>query len=178
MKMLLLVLSFLAAPVAFADKEKPMTVHDLSVPTIDGSLASLSAYKGKVLLIVNVASECGFTPQYEGLQKLWEEYKGKGLVVLGFPSNDFGGQEPGSEAEIKKFCSLKYHVTFPMFAKVKTHGDGQAPLYKVLAQKGEPKWNFHKYLVGKDGTVKAAFPSKVTPESAELRQAIDAALKE
>ena len=154
-----------------------MSILDLSVTTIDGTTQPLSVYRGKVLLIVNVASECGFTPQYAGLQKLWEDYKDKGLVVLGFPSNDFGGQEPGSEAEIKKFCSTKFHVTFPMFAKVKTKGDGQAPLYKLLAAKGEPKWNFHKYLVGKDGQLLAAFPSKTTPDSPDLRQALDAALK-
>ncbi len=152
-------------------------VHQLSVTTVDGKTESLSQYKGKVLLIVNVASQCGFTPQYTGLEKLWQDYKGKGVVVLGFPSNDFGGQEPGSEEEIKKFCSLKYNVTFPLFAKVKTKGEGQAPLYKILSAKGEPKWNFTKYLVGKDGTVKAMFPSNVTPESTELRGAIDEALK-
>jgi glutathione peroxidase len=156
-----------------------MSIHDLAVTSIDGGQQPLSAYKGKVLLVVNVASECGFTPQYAGLEKLWQEYKQKGLVVLGFPSNEFGAQEPGSEAEIKKFCELKYHVTFPMFAKVKTKaGEGQAPIYKLLTKQGEPKWNFHKYLVGKDGEVKRGFPSKIAPESTELRQAIDAALKE
>jgi glutathione peroxidase len=159
-------------------KEKPMSLYDLSAQTIDGDNRALSAYKGKVALVVNVASECGFTPQYTGLEKLWEDYKGKDFVLLGFPSNDFGGQEPGDEATIKKFCSTKFHVTFPMFAKVKTQGDGQSPVYKLLAgEKGEPKWNFHKYLVDKNGQVIAAFPSKVTPESPELRAAIDAALK-
>jgi glutathione peroxidase len=158
-------------------KESHVSILDLTVPTIDGAQQPLSTYRGKVLLIVNVASECGYTPQYTGLEKLWQEYQGRGLVVLGFPSNDFGEQEPGSEAEIKKFCSTKFHVSFPMFAKVKTKGDGQAPIYKLLSEKGEPKWNFHKYLVGKDGKILAAFPSKVAPESAELRQAIDAALR-
>ena len=153
-------------------------VQALSVTDIDGKQQSLGQYKGKVMLIVNVASQCGFTPQYTGLEKLWEDYKGKGVVLLGFPSNDFGGQEPGTEAEIKSFCSTKFHVTFPMFAKVKTTGEGQAPLYKLLGEKGEPKWNFTKYLIGKDGMVKAMFPSKVTPDSPELRNAIDAALKE
>jgi glutathione peroxidase len=158
-------------------KEAQMSILDLTVPTIDGTAQPLSAYRGKVLLVVNVASECGFTPQYVGLQKLWEEYRDRGVVVLGFPSNDFGAQEPGSEAEIKTFCSTHFHVTFPMFQKVKTKGDGQAPIYKLLAEKGEPKWNFHKYLVGKEGQILAAFPSKVAPEAAELRQAIDAALR-
>jgi glutathione peroxidase len=155
-----------------------MGLYDLNVQTIDGTAQPLSAYKGKVTLVVNVASACGFTPQYAGLEKLWQEYKAKGLVVLGFPSNDFGAQEPGTEAEIKKFCSLKYGVSFPMFAKVKTKGDGQSPVYKLLAEQGEPKWNFHKYLVGKDGKVKAAFPSKVAPDAPELRSAIDKALAE
>ncbi len=159
-------------------KEKPMNLHEISVATIDGAQQSLSTYKGKVLLVVNVASQCGHTPQYAGLEKLYEDYKGKGLVVLGFPSNDFGEQEPGTEAEIKKFCSLRYNVTFPMFAKVKTKGTGQSPVYRYLGQKGEPQWNFHKYLVGKDGVVKAAFPSKIAPDAPELRQAIDAALKD
>ena len=153
-------------------------VYALTANTIDGASQPLSTYKGKVSLIVNVASQCGFTPQYAGLEKLYEEFKGKGFTILAFPSNDFGGQEPAPEAEIKKFCSLKYNVTFPMFAKVKTKGEGQSPVYKVLGEKGEPQWNFHKYLVGKDGTVKAAFSSKVTPDSPELKTAIEAALKE
>lgn len=160
-------------------KDKPMSLHELTAKTIDGKDQPLSAYKGKVVLVVNTASECGFTPQYAGLEKLWKEYKDKGLVVLGFPSNDFGGQEPGSEAEIKKFCSLKYNVTFPMFSKVKTKGEGQSPVYKFLTAKhSEPKWNFHKYLVGKDGQVRQQFPSGTTPESEELRTFIDVALKE
>ncbi len=158
-------------------KEARMSVLDLTVPTTDGAQQPLSAYRGKALLIVNVASECGYTPQYTGLQKLWEDYQARGLVVLGFPSNDFGAQEPGSEAEIKRFCSTTFHVTFPMFAKVKTQGAGQAPLYKLLAEHGAPKWNFHKYLVGRDGRILAAFPSQVAPESKALRDAIEAALR-
>ena len=153
------------------------SLFELTPNTLEGSPQPLSAYKGKVVLVVNVASECGFTPQYQGLEKLYEDYKDKGFVLLGFPSNDFGSQEPGSPAEIRKFCSTKFHVTFPMFAKVKTKGDGQSPIYKLLASKGEPKWNFHKYLIGKDGQVLAAFPSNITPDSPELRAAIDAALK-
>jgi glutathione peroxidase len=161
-----------------AAKEPAMSLHDLTANTIDKKPQPLSAYKEKVALVVNTASECGHTPQYAGLEKLYGEYKDKGLVVLGFPSNDFGGQEPGTEAEIKTFCSTRYKVTFPLFQKVKTKGDGQSPVYAFLTAKhGEPKWNFHKYLVGKDGKVLAAFPSKVTPESPELRAAIDAALK-
>ncbi len=165
----------LLATAAFA-AGAPMSLHDLTVNRLDGKPEALAGYKGKVVLVVNTASECGYTPQYKGLEALYEEYKDKGVVVLGFPSNDFGGQEPGSSEQIKTFCERKYNVTFPMFEKVKTKGEGQSPLYAFLTAKfGEPKWNFHKYLVGKDGQVIAAFPSKVTPESAELRQAIDEA---
>jgi glutathione peroxidase len=154
-----------------------MSLHDLSVRTLEGADQPLAAYKGKVLLVVNVASECGYTPQYEGLEKLHQSYKDNGLVVLGFPSNDFGAQEPGTASQIRDFCTTRFHVTFPMFEKVATKGARQSPLYTQLAAKdGGPKWNFHKYLVGKDGQVIAGFPSKVTPESDELRKAIDAAL--
>jgi len=155
-----------------------MSLYDLTAQTLEGKPQPLSTYKGKVALVVNTASECGFTPQYAGLEKLYEDYKDKGFVVLGFPSNDFGAQEPGSSAEIAKFCETKFHVRFPMFEKVKVKGDGKSPVYVFLtAKQAEPKWNFHKYLVGKDGQVIAAFPSKVEPESAELKQAIEAALK-
>jgi glutathione peroxidase len=155
-----------------------MSLHDISANTIDGREVSLSEYKGKVLLVVNVASECGSTPQYEGLEKLWRELKDQGFVVLGFPSNDFGGQEPLAEPEIKKFCSEKYDVTFPLFAKIKTQGEGQSPVYRFLsADWGEPKWNFHKYLVGKTGRVIKAFPTAIEPGNAQLRSAIEAALK-
>ena len=160
-------------------REKSMSVYDLSVKDIDGKTVSLKEYQGKVALVVNVASQCGFTPQYEGLQKIYQEYKGKGLVVLGFPSNEFGGQEPGTEAEIKQFCSLKYHVDFPMFSKVIVKkGADQSEIYKTLtANLDAPMWNFTKYLVGKDGKVLATFGSRVKPDSDELKQAIDAALK-
>jgi len=167
----------LAAP-GSAKEGDVVSFYDLSANALDGTPHKLSEYKGKVLLVVNTASECGFTPQYAGLEKLYLTYKDKGVVVLGFPSNDFGGQEPGTAAEIKTFCETKYHVTFPMFAKVKTKGEGQSPVYKFLVAKdGGPKWNFHKYVVGKDGQVHAGFPSAVKPESAELRDAIEAALK-
>jgi glutathione peroxidase len=155
-----------------------MSLHDLSATTIDGKEQSLSDYKGKVVLVVNTASECGSTPQYADLEKLWRELKDKGLVVLGFPSNDFGGQEPGNEAEIQRFCSANYQVTFPLYAKVKTMGDGQSPVYRFLsADYGEPKWNFHKYLVSKKGRVIKAFPTAVPPDDAGLRKAIDSALE-
>ncbi len=156
-----------------------MSFFDFKTNTLDGKPADLAQYKGKVVVVVNTASACGYTPQYEGLEKLYEEMKDKGVVVLGFPSNDFGGQEPGTAEEIKKFCTLKFNVRFPMFEKVKTKGEGQSPIYAFLAAKeGEPKWNFHKYVVGKDGQVKNAFKSSVTPDSAELKSAIDAALKQ
>jgi glutathione peroxidase len=173
-----LTLLLAAAAAAGSGKDHPMSLHDLTVNTIDLKPQPLAAYKGKVLLVVNTASECGNTPQYAGLEKLYEEYKGKGLVVLGFPSNDFGGQEPGSEPEIKKFCSTRYKVTFPLFQKVKTKGPEQSAVYKVLTEKQEPpEWNFHKYLVGKDGQVLRSFAARTPPEDKDLRAAIDAALK-
>ena len=154
-----------------------MSLYDLSTKRLDGRPQELADFKGKVALVVNTASECGFTPQYDGLEALYETYKDRGLVVLGFPSNDFGGQEPGTTEQIATFCSTRFHVKFPLFEKVKTKGDGQSPVFKFLAAAaGEPRWNFHKYLVGKDGQVIKAFPSKVEPTSAELRQAIDDAL--
>jgi glutathione peroxidase len=158
-------------------QEDPMSFFDLGTHTLDGKSQPLSAYRGKVLLVVNTASECGFTPQYGGLEKLHEQYAAKGFAVLGFPSNDFGEQEPGSADQIQAFCSTNYGVTFPLFEKVKTKGPEQSPVYAFLTKAhGEPRWNFHKYLVGKDGQVVAAFSSKVTPESPELRTAIDQAL--
>jgi glutathione peroxidase len=156
-----------------------MSFFDHTVHTLAGQTQPLSAYKGRVVLVVNTASECGYTPQYTGLQRLFEHYKARGLVVIGFPSNDFGAQEPGTAQEIASFCSTRYHITFPLFEKVHTHGAGQSPVYRFLAaQHGEPHWNFHKYLVGKDGQVKQAFASRVEPDSPELRRAIDAALAE
>lgn len=170
-------LGALAAGMAKA-AEPAGSLFDLSATSIDGKPTPLSTWKGEVVLVVNTASECGFTPQYAGLEKLYGEYHGRGFTVLGFPSNDFGGQEPGTAAEIKTFCEKRYKVTFPMFDKVATKGSDQSPVYAFLARdKGEPRWNFHKYLVGKDGKVVAAFPSSVAPDSPELRKAIDAALQ-
>jgi len=152
--------------------------YDMKTMTLDGKPADLGMYKGKVSLVVNVASKCGFTPQYEGLEKLQREMKGKPFNVLGFPSNDFGGQEPGTAAEIQEFCKLTYDVTFPMFEKVVTKaGAGQSPIYKFLGGYGKlPAWNFAKYVVDKNGQIVAFFPSQVTPESKELRDAIAKAL--
>jgi glutathione peroxidase len=154
-----------------------MSFHDLTAETIDRKPQPLSAYKGQVLLVVNTASECGATPQYAGLEALWREYKDRGFAVLGFPSNDFGAQEPGTEAEIKTFCDVNYKVTFPLYAKVATKGGAQSPVYKFLTTgHGTPKWNFHKYLVGKDGQVVGEFGTQVTPDDPTLRAAIEAAL--
>ena len=154
-----------------------MSLYDLTVNTLAGKPQPLSTYQGKVALVVNTASECGFTPQYAGLEKLFEDYRDKGFVILGFPSNDFGKQEPGSADQIQNFCQKNYGVQFPMFEKVATKGAAQSPVYRLLTEKhGDPRWNFHKYLVGKDGAVLQAFPSNVAPESKELRAAIDAAL--
>jgi glutathione peroxidase len=156
------------------------SVYSVKVTTIDGESVELSRYQGKALLIVNVASQCGYTSQYAGLQKLYTDYADKGLVVLGFPSNDFGGQEPGSEAEIKHFCSSKFGVTFPMFAKVKVVGQEKHPLYQLLSKStgGEDVgWNFEKFLVDRNGLVVARFKSGVKPSDAILISAIDEALK-
>ncbi|HUQ94848.1 MAG TPA: glutathione peroxidase [Bryobacteraceae bacterium] len=154
------------------------SVHEFTMNNIDGQPAPLAAYKGKVLLIVNVASQCGYTPQYSGLESLYNKYKDKGLVVLGFPANNFGGQEPGTEAEIKQFCSRKYNVTFPMYSKISAKGGDQAPLYKFLTQgSGDVKWNFTKFLVDGNGKVIGRFESAVAPESPELISAVEKALK-
>ena len=153
--------------------------YDLKTKSLDGKPADLGAYKGKVSLVVNVASKCGFTPQYEGLEKLHKELQPKGVNVLGFPSNDFGNQEPGTAEEIITFCKATYGVTFPMFDKVVTKaGAGQSPIYAFLGASGHlPAWNFSKYVIGKDGKLVAFFPSKVTPESKELRAAVETALR-
>ena len=155
------------------------SVHDFSMKSIDGKQTSLADYKGKVVLFVNVASQCGYTPQYSGLQSLYEKYEGKGLVIVGVPANDFGSQEPGSDAEIKTFCSRNYNVTFPMLSKVVVKGSGKVPLYEYLTQTGgEVKWNFTKFLVGKDGKVRARFESGAKPDAKELSNAVEQALAE
>lgn len=159
------------------------SVYDFTMASIDGEKTPLSTYKGKVILMVNVASKCGYTPQYTGLQALYEKYKGRGFVILGFPANNFGAQEPGTDAEIKTFCSTKYSVTFPMFSKVSVKGDDTTPLYQYLtkdanpAVAGEVKWNFTKFLVDKTGKVVQRFEPAVTPESAEMSAAIEKLLK-
>jgi glutathione peroxidase len=155
------------------------SVHEFTLPSIDGAPAPLSAYKGKVALIVNVASQCGYTPQYSGLEKLYEKYKDKGFVVLGFPANNFGAQEPGTNQEIKTFCTRNYNVTFPMYSKISVKGSDKAPLYKFLTDSsgGEVKWNFTKFLVDENGKVISRFESGVEPDSSELVGAVEKALR-
>jgi len=157
------------------------SVHQYTVKDIEGKDRSLKSYQGKVLLIVNVASRCGYTPQYKNLEAVYEKYKDKGFVVLGFPCNQFGGQEPGTDEEIKEFCSSKYNVTFPLFDKIEVNGPNRHPLYTALAGNDSPfpgdiKWNFHKFLIGKDGKILKRFDSKVTPDSPEVTKEIEAAL--
>jgi glutathione peroxidase len=157
------------------------SIYDLPLKDIDGKDTSLKPYQGKVMLIVNVASKCGFTPQYTALEALHQKYKDRGLVVLGFPCNQFGGQEPGTDAEIKQFCSSKYNVTFPMFDKIEVNGANRHPLYVMLAGKESPfagdiGWNFTKFLIGRDGKILNRYGSKVKPDSEEVTKAIEAAL--
>jgi glutathione peroxidase len=167
--------AIVATSSAFAE---PPKVYSIPLKDIDGKDTSLNAYAGKVILAVNVASHCGNTPQYEGLQALYSKNKDAGLVVVGFPCNDFGKQEPGSEAEVKEFCSTKYNVTFPMMGKVSVKGPEQHPLYKEFATAfpGDVKWNFGKFLIGRDGKVIARFEPKVQPTDEQITKAIEAAL--
>ncbi len=157
------------------------SVLDFTMHTIDGKPQPLSAYKGKVLMIINTASECGYTPQYETLQKLYETYKDKGFRILAFPANNFGQQEPGTNAEIKKFCSTNYHTTFDLFEKISVKGKDQHPLYKYITQDspypGDVKWNFQKYLVDRSGTIVERFMSAVDPMSKDVREEVEKLLK-
>ena len=161
----------------------PKSIYDFNLKTIDGQPTSLKAYHGKVVLLVNVASKCGFTPQYAGLEALYEKYKDKGLVIVGIPANNFMQQEPGTDAEIKKFCSNKYNVTFPMMSKVSVLGDDKTPLYVFLTAKdtdpkfsGDIQWNFTKFLFDRNGNPIARFEPNVTPDSTEVTAAIESAL--
>ena len=177
MKTLLLALTLLSL-----NAQAKVEPGAIKLTTIDGKTSSLNDYKGKVLLIVNTASACGYTPQYKGLQELYEKYAEKGLVVLGFPSNDFGGQEPGSNQEIKKFCSTKYSVKFPMFSKAPVSGTDIQPLFTWLtkeadaAKAGPVRWNFEKFLVTRDGRLKKRFSSGTRPDSQDLVSALEAEL--
>lgn len=154
--------------------------HAFSFTSIDGAPLAMADFAGKAVLVVNTASRCGFTPQYEGLQTLWETYKDRGLVVLGVPSNDFGGQEPGTEAEIKSFCETTFSVDFPMTEKQVVIGDGAHPFYRWAAAAGgaeqTPRWNFHKYLIGPDGALVAAIPTRVAPTDPQAIALIEKSL--
>jgi glutathione peroxidase len=156
---------------------------NFKMKTIDGETVDLEDFEGKVVLVVNVASECGLTPQYNGLQAMYDKYKDKGFVVLAFPCNQFGSQEPGSEAEIKQFCSTKYNVNFPMFSKVEVNGENAAPMYKFLTEKdlkpvgsGKVSWNFEKFLIDRDGQAIGRFSPRTAPSDPELVKAIEAEL--
>ena len=166
-----------------ASKKDARSIYDFTMKTIDGKDAALSVYKGKVVLIVNVASQCGFTPQYKGLEALYRKYKDRGFTILGFPANNFGQQEPGTDAEIKTFCTTNYDVTFDLFSKISVKGDDQHPLYRFLTSAktdpkfaGDVKWNFQKYLVDRTGNIVAKFASAVQPRSDEITSALEKAL--
>jgi glutathione peroxidase len=159
-------------------------IYSFTLPSIDGSPMPLADFKGKVILLVNVASKCGFTPQYTALEALYEKYKEQGFVILGFPANNFGAQEPGSNAEIKTFCSRNYNVTFPMYGKVSVRGNDQTPLYQYLTREADPthagdiKWNFTKFLVDRNGRVVQRFESAVAPDSTDVVSAVERLLKQ
>ena len=179
MKKLFVLVALLGMSVMAAEK----TIYDFILNSIDGQPTPLSTFKGKVVLLVNVASRCGFTPQYAGLESIYEKYKDRGFVIVGIPANNFGGQEPGTNQEIKTFCAAKYNVTFPMMAKVSVKGSDITPLYQFLTDKslnpdtgGEIGWNFTKFLVDPDGKTIARFDSKVEPDSPQVTSAIEKAL--
>jgi glutathione peroxidase len=161
----------------------PKSIYDFTLPLLNGKDAPLADYKGKVVLVVNVASRCGFTPQYSALESIYEKYKDQGFVIIGFPANNFAGQEPGTNEEIAKFCTGKYNVTFPVYGKISVKGDDQAPLYSYLTKDANPtlagdiKWNFTKFLVDRNGSVVQRFEPPVTPDSPEVVSAIEAQLK-
>jgi len=168
-----------------SEPPKEKSIYDFTMKDIDGKEVKLDSYKGKVLLIVNTASKCGYTPQYEGLEKIYDKYKEQGFEVLGFPANNFMGQEPGTEEEIKEFCTLKYDVSFPMFSKISVKGADQHPLYTFLTNpktnpnsSGEITWNFNKFLIDRNGNIVVRFGTKETPESENITQAIEKYLKE
>lgn len=158
--------------------------YDFTLPSIDGKPMPLADFRGKVVLVVNVASRCGFTPQYSALESLYEKYRDQGFVIVGFPANNFGGQEPGTNQEIKTFCSRKYNVTFPMYGKVSVKGEDQTPLYQYLTKQtgpaiaGDIKWNFTKFLVDRNGNVVQRFESAVTPDSTEVVSAVEKQLSQ
>jgi len=165
-------------------KKGSKSMYDFTLKDVGGRDVKLEQFRGQVVMLVNVASKCGYTPQYDGLQKIYEQYKDRGFTILGFPANNFGAQEPGSNEEIKEFCRINYGVTFPIFSKISVKGDDIHPLYKYLTEKetnpefgGEIKWNFNKFLVGKDGKIIARFDSKDKPEDTQVTGAIEQALQ-
>jgi glutathione peroxidase len=181
MRKLILILLLCATCIGLAAQSK--SIYDFTMRSIDGQQVSLGSYSGKVVLLVNVASKCGFTPQYTGLEALYEKYKDRGLVIVGVPANNFMQQEPGTNEEIKKYCSNKYNVTFPMMAKVSVLGDDETPLYQFLTDKsanpqigGDIKWNFTKFLFDRKGNPVARFEPAVTPDSPQVIAAVESAL--
>ena len=173
-------LLFLSPGVTFANESRPMTAHDFSFTSIEGDPMPMASFAGKAVLIVNTASHCGFTGQYADLQDLWSRYREKGFVLLGVPSNDFGGQEPGSEAEIKKFCEVNFDVDFPLTEKVRVKGDGAHPFYEwagnQLGFEAKPRWNFHKYLIAPDGRLADWFSTPTSPTSGKVIKAVESVL--
>ncbi|MGD0730491.1 MAG: glutathione peroxidase [Terracidiphilus sp.] len=181
MRNLILILTLCAACASLS--AEPKSIYDFNLKTIDSQPTSLKAYRGKVVLLVNVASKCGYTPQYTALEALYEKYKDRGLVIVGVPANNFAQQEPGTDEEIKKFCSNKYNVTFPMMSKVSVLGDDKTPLYVFLTGKdtdpkfgGDIKWNFTKFLFDRNGNPVARFEPNVTPDSPQVTAAVESAL--
>ena len=177
---LLIAMVMLALALGPAQAQSGATAHGFQFTAIEGSPLALEAFKGKAILVVNTASRCGYTPQYADLQALWERYRDRGLVVLGVPSNDFGGQEPGTEAEIKQFCEVNFNVDFPMTGKVRVTGDEAHPFYRwaavQLGADAAPRWNFHKYLIAPDGRLVGWFPTPTSPTSDEVIRAIESQL--
>lgn len=179
---LLCVVGLLVAPAQIFARQQQMTTSafDFSFPSIDGSNLNLSDYRGNALLVVNTASRCGFTPQYTALQTLWSDYRDRGLVVIGVPSDNFGGQELDSEAEVKEFCEVNFDIDFPMTAITQVKGDSAHPFYKwanrQVGMMGKPKWNFHKYLIGRDGQIIDWFASTTSPDGEKIRDAVNMAL--
>ena len=181
MRKLILILTLCLACASLS--AEPKSIYEFTMNSIDGQPVSLKSFQGKVVLLVNVASKCGFTPQYTALEAVYEKYKSRGLVIVGIPANNFMSQEPGTNEEIKTFCSTKYNVTFPMMAKISVKGDDQTPLYTFLTGKatdpqfaGDIKWNFTKFLFDRNGNPVARFEPKVTPDSADVTAAIESAL--
>ena len=178
-----LALMFVLCAMAAALPAQQKSIYSFTMKSIDGASVSLESYKGKVVLLVNVASQCGYTPQYKGLEAVYEKYKDKGLVIVGIPANNFAQQEPGTNEEIKTFCSRKYNVSFPMMSKVSVKGDDQIALYHFLTDAstdpqfaGDIKWNFTKFLFGRNGQPVARFEPATTPDSPQVTSAIEAAL--